>query len=158
MAINIELENLYFSDKKERSTLKEGDEKQLKDLKVNDKKRLKRVKEMLTQIDTSEIWNCHYLALLFQHGTTTLDFETAHKYAKMAVDMGSNVSKWLYAATLDRWLVSQGKLQKYGTQFRQVEGKWEQLAVDGTITDKERSKYGVPTLSEALKKFTEKSE
>lgn len=156
MAINLELEDLYFADKKEREEFDEVDKGALNTLEKNDKTRLARVKEILSEIDIEEIWNCHYLAYLFQHGETIEDYKNAHKYAKKAVDMGSNVTKWLYAATLDRWLVAQGKPQKYGTQFRQVNGKWELLPVDSTITDEERVKYGVPPLSEALQKFREK--
>lgn len=155
MAINVELENLYFADKKERDEFNDSD-KAIKILEGNGRKRLARVKEILPEIDTNEIWNCHYLALLYQHGETTEDYENAHKYAKKAVGMGSNVTKWLYAATLDRWLVAQGKPQKFGTQFKQVNGEWKLLPVDNTITDEERFKYGVPRLSQALAKFKEK--
>jgi hypothetical protein len=156
MAINVELENLYFADKKEREELNDSDEDAVRMLEENDKKRLIRVQEILSEIDTSEIWNCHYLALLFQHGETIEDYKIAYEYAKKAVDMGSNVTKWLYAATLDRWLVAQGEPQKFGTQFRQIDGKWELLPVDNRITDEERIKYGVSPLSQALESFNKK--
>ena len=109
MAINIELENLYFSDKKEREGLNDRDNKAIEELQKKDRIRLARIKEIL------------HLALLFQHGETIEDYENAHKYAKEAVKMGSNVTKWLYTATLDRWLISQGKPQNFGTQFRIID-------------------------------------
>lgn len=70
--------------------------------------------------------------------------------------MGSNVTKWLYAATLDRYLLSQGKKQKYGTQFIKKGDVWEMAPFDNSITDAERAKYFVPPISDALKVFTEK--
>jgi hypothetical protein len=155
MSINVELEKLYLEDKKEREQLIEGNEIS-KIIRENDKKRIERVQEMLSSIDTNEIWNCHYLAYVFQHGETEEDFRLAHFYAKRAVDMGSNVTKWLYAATLDRLLVSQGRLQKYGTQFQDVNGKWELLPVDGTISDKEREEYGVASLGKVTFEFANK--
>jgi len=155
MAIHTELENLYYSDKNERLKISKtnGD---LKKLKKNAAQKLTLVKKLLPNIDVTEIWNCHYLAYLFQHGETTEDYKKAHKYAKKAVSMGSNVTKWLYAATLDRWLVSQNKLQKFGTQFKKTKGMWKQASVDNSITDAERLKYGVPPLNQALQKFKEK--
>ena len=155
MAINVELENLYYDDQKERENM---DELNLswKDLRHNDEQRLARVKELLPKIDTNEIWNCHYLAFLLQHGKTTEDYKMAHEYAKRAVEMGSKVTKWLFAATLDRVLTSQGMLQKYGTQFEKVDGKWRQLPVDDEISDRERTEYGVPPLKDALKVFEDK--
>ena len=152
MSINLELENLYYDDKNERENINEVDLSS-EDLRKRDKQRLARVIELLPEIDMNEIWNCHYLAFLFQHGESAEDFENAHKYAKRAVDMGSNVTKWLFAATLDRKLISQGKLQKFGTQFEQVNGKWRQLPVDNTISDQERIKYGVPKQKDALRLF-----
>lgn len=155
MAINVELENLYYDDKKERESM---DEINLSsdDLRQHDRQRLARVKELLPEIDIDEIWNCHYISFLFQHGESTEDYRTAHKFAKRAVDMGSRVTKWLFAVTLDRKLISQGKLQKFGTQFEKVDGKWRQLPVDNEISDQERIEYGVSPLKDALKAFEEK--
>jgi hypothetical protein len=45
-------------------------------------------------------------------------YKKANELARQGIELGDERSKWLYAATMDRWLVSQGKPQKYGTQFR----------------------------------------
>lgn len=142
MAINIELEKLYLEDKKEREGLIETKES-LKTLEAHDRKRLKEVKRLLPDVDTAEIWNCHYLAYLLIHGETTEDYQLAHEYAKKAVDMGSSITKWLYAATLDRWLVSQGKPQKFGTQYKILDGKKELFPVDKNTSDQERIEHGI---------------
>ncbi len=157
MAIHTELEKLYYEDMHERETLDDSDPLAVQSLQEHDVQRLERLKEIITSIDTHEIWNCHYIAYLFQHGDTTEDFRLAHEYAKKAIDMGSNVTKWLYAATLDRWLVSKGKPQKFGTQFKQINGTWELFPVDPVTTDEEREKYGVPALHQALEVFLNKS-
>ena len=142
MAINIELEKLYYEDKKEREEFNDSKES-LKTLEKHDRLRLQKVKRLLPYVDTAEIWNCHYLAYLLIHGETTEDYQLAHEYAKKAVDMGSSVTKWLYAATLDRWLVSQGKPQKFGTQYKIVNGKKELFPVDKNTTDEERIEHGI---------------
>ncbi len=153
MAISVELEKMYYEDKNDRETLDYDDAQVAVEIDKRDKKRLQRVKEIESSIDTTEIWNCHYLAYLFLHGETVEDYKKAYHYAKKAVDMGSNVTKWLYAAAWDRYLVAQDKPQKYGTQFKKVKGKWEQLPVDNTITDEEREDCGVAPLDKALETF-----
>ena len=142
MAINIELEKLYYEDKKEREEFNDSKES-LKTLEKHDRLRLQKVKRLLPYVDTAEIWNCHYLAYLLIHGETTEDYQLAHEYAKKAVDMGSSITKWLYAATLDRWLVSQGKPQKFGTQYKILDGKKELFPVDKNTTDEERIEHGI---------------
>lgn len=155
MTINIELKNLYLKDKAERAKIKENT-KHSKLLEIHTSERLKKLKQILQTIDKSEIWNCHYIAYLLQHGNSTDDYKLAHDYAKKAVNMGSNVTKWLYAATLDRWLVSQGKKQKFGTQFKNINGKWVLSPIDGSLSDEQRKEYGVPPLAKAHKVFTKK--
>jgi hypothetical protein len=63
--------------------------------------------------------------------------------------MGSKVTRWLYAACLDRMLISQGKKQKFGTQYQlnSKTGRYVHFPTDTSITDKERRKYGVQPLS-----------
>lgn len=157
MAIDLELEHLYsegMRDRKMYNTRKIS----LERLKQRDKQRLKRVKQLIGKFDESDIWNCHYACSLLIHswGEQKNDYTLAHHYAKKAVDLGSNVTKWLFAASKDRMLVAQGKKQLYGTQFQQINGKWRLLPVDETITDAERAQYGVPPLKEAHKIFRKK--
>ena len=101
----------------------------------------------------------HCAALILQHGETTVDYKKAHEFAAKAVNLGDESAKWLYAATIDRWLLSQEKLQLYGTQFKILEnGDVELYPVDPKVTDEERAEWDVPPLAKALeihKKYTE---
>ena len=80
------------------------------------------------------------------------------KLAKKGMKLGEEKSKWLYAATMDRWLLSSGKAQKYGTQFKRRESREIEVAkpIDSRITDEERKKYNVPSLSEAVSVYKKK--
>jgi len=156
MPINAELEALYNADKQERETLDENNPEAWKLLDEHDRERKQRALELLPSIDLNEIWNCHYLAILFQPGATEEYYERAHHYAKMAIDMGSNVTKWLFTATLDCWLIAQDLPQNYGTQYHTVNGKVELFPVDETVTDEEREWYEVPRLEE-MKRTIKKS-
>jgi TPR repeat protein len=152
--IHLELEKLYLEDKKDRK-LDWTDKSILPRIQERDKKRLERAYELISsgEIDDSEIWNCHYLALLLQHGDSSDDYKRAHEYAKKAVAMGSNVTKWLYAATLDRYLLSIGKEQKFGTQFGLTGDEPKLMPYDESTTDKERKEFGVPPIGNAIESF-----
>jgi len=155
--INLTLEKLYLEDKKDRKLECDKDFNST-EVDKRDGNRLRQVYKLIksSKIDVSEIWNCHYLALLLQHGNSSDDFKLAHKYAKKAVNMGSNVTKWLYAATLDRYLLSIGEKQKFGTQF-DLSGDEPKLApYDDSITDLERADYGVAPIKKAVEVYRKK--
>jgi hypothetical protein len=151
MAINLQLEQLYLDDKSDRKLYDEGRISE-EVLKQRDLQRQKILKTILPILDESEIWNCHYACLLLMHSWSDdpAPYKLAHEYAKKAIKLGSKVTKWLYAASLDRWLVSQGKPQKFGTQYNLKTKKI--CDYDPTTSDQERAEYGVPPLSELIKR------
>lgn len=65
----------------------------------------------------------HAAALVYQHGDTTQDYLMAHTLAIAALSEGSTESRWLAAATLDRYLHKIGQPQIYGTQTVARQGK-----------------------------------
>lgn len=152
MTINPQLEQLYLDDKSDRQLFENGklSEQQLKQ---NDTNRLGTFNAIAPTIDEKEIWNCHYSCLLLMHSWSNdpAVYQKAHQYAKKAVKLGSKVTKWLYAASLDRWLVSQGKPQKFGTQYNLATKQI--IDYDPTTSDSERSAYGVPPLSELMNRL-----
>ena len=81
----------------------------------------------------------YHAAMLFQHGGTPENYQTAVKLAKRATELRPDFrpALWLYAAATDRYLHSIGKPQIYGTQ-RPLE-PFDRNA----ISDKERAKHGV---------------
>ena len=62
-----------------------------------------------------------------------------------------NDSLRLAAAALDRWLMYQGKPQKYGTNFVPDGKRWRLWDVDPSTTDAERAANHVPLLQEQFK-------
>lgn len=59
----------------------------------------------------------HDAAFLFQHGEDPRDYLLAHVLAVEAVMRGDAASKWLVAATLDRYLQMIKQPQVFGTQY-----------------------------------------
>jgi len=154
---NEELKKMYEEDVAEKTNANWSDKKMVAKIDENDRKRRKRVSEIIDEGGLKTAADYHHAALIFQHGETTTDYKKANELAKKGMEMGDERSKWLYAATLDRLLISQGKPQKYGTQFKKNQkGEWEMEPVDPATTDKERIRLDVSSLSEALEKFKEK--
>ena len=56
-------------------------------------------------------------AFIFQHGERPDDFLLAHTLATVAIAKGSAKSRWIAAATLDRYLQKMQLPQIYGTQY-----------------------------------------
>jgi len=59
----------------------------------------------------------HELIPVFQHGRDAADYLLAHILAVHAVVKGDASSKWIAAATLDRYLQAIGHPQVFGTQY-----------------------------------------
>lgn len=84
-------------------------------------------------------------ALIFQHSAKPDSVLLAHVLASTAVAKGNQNSKWLAAASLDRYLWYIGQAQIFGTQFQHnSQGNWtmEPYARD-TLSDAERATWCV---------------
>jgi hypothetical protein len=92
-------------------------------------------------------------AFVFQHGNCSNHFLLAHTLAGEAMKRGDRQSdtKFIFAATLDRYLLNTGKLQKYATQYMGDQNgcNMKLSATDPATTDAERLALELPTLAEA---------
>lgn len=107
----------------------------------------------------------YHAAMLLQHSPRVHDYWQAHQFAARAAELGHRPARWLVAAALDRWLLAQGRPQKYGTQYvpagrpRWMWRSWWYVwlgvhrvrlwDVDPSTTDEERRAFDVPPLAEA---------
>jgi hypothetical protein len=90
-------------------------------------------------------------------GVSPDNYLLAHHLSKSAYEAGYKDARYLVAATIDRYLSFTEGHQKYGTSLvtNQETGKDELVPVDRNTPDSERAKYGVPPLSDLLKRFPE---
>lgn len=120
--------------------------------------REKRVYQLLASNLVLTATDYENAALIFQHGDDSISYKMAVKMMEKAVEIDPNIDKWLLAAATDRYLVSIGKPQIYGTQYYKEtrEGPFIMNDLDTTkITDEERRKFNVPTLAEQKLKLIE---
>jgi hypothetical protein len=155
--MNQELHDMFVADQEERNNHPAYDTPEYWQLRERDAARRQRVQELIAQGLLTEPDDYFHAALIFQHGETLEDIWQAHELARKAAEMGATQamgykdSRWLAAAALDRWLMYQGKPQKYGTQFVPDGKGWRLWDVDPGTTDAERAANHVPSLQEQLK-------
>lgn len=156
--LNAELTRLYEEDQKDRSAGLGNIDWSV--VGKRDAERRKRVLEMVAQGSLKEADDYFHAALVLQHGEGTEDYKQAHDLCLKAVELdpGNDSARWLAAASMDRYLMNQGKPQLYGTQFKKVDGKWILWEVDPSITDEERARWQVPPLAAAKARAQEMNE
>ncbi len=154
------LRQLYQEDIADRQQVTNwSDQVQMSHLKARDKTRRTQTHQFVTDGQLTEAIDYYHAALIFQHGDTVEDYEQAHHLAREAMNRGYEPAKWMFASTFDRWQLSKGKPQIYGTQFvLNAAGEW-QLAepLDRSLPDEERQKYNVPALELALEEFKKRN-
>jgi hypothetical protein len=150
--ISIRVKQLFDEDQARESSAKNG--KDWSVIELEDRKRQEEISRYLEKGQINSADDLYHAAMIFQHGNCVEHYRLANQLAEKAVSKGSNDAKWLYAATLDRYLMKQGKPQKFGTQFVKVEpeGKWQLYPVDPATTDEERARYNVPPLANQKQK------
>ncbi len=147
---NAEMARICDEDQKDREA---GDKIDWTVVGKRDEERLKRTREIAAQGGLKSADDYFRAALVFQHSSETADYQQAHQWCLRALELDPDLpsARWLAAATEDRFLMDQGKPQRYGTQYKKVEGKWILWEVDPAVTDEERAKWEVPTLAQARK-------
>jgi hypothetical protein len=108
LSINEQLSYVYKTDQGDRLALR------FINLTERDQERLQRVIEILEKKETLSPENLYQAATILQHGTKSEHYELAYSLAKQSNEMG--YENELYKAAYDRWMLSLGKPQKYGTQ------------------------------------------
>ena len=122
------------------------------DLIQRDLARRQRVRELLAIGAAETADDLFHAAMVFQHGDRLDDWWQAHELALRAAESGHPQGRWLAAAAYDRWLMGQGRPQKYGTQYQAIAGRWGLYEVDPATTDEERALWDVPPLAEARRR------
>src|SRR5262245_6991109 len=116
-----------------------------------DRKREARVLELYKTNQLQTGADHYHAAMLLQHGRAPEDYLLAHELCVVAVGKGDERAKWLAAASEDRFLMTIGRAQRFGTQFRSegTDGPMRLYKTEPGVTDELRKALGVPALKEA---------
>ncbi len=154
--MNKELQTLFEQDQADRRAFEQLDHEQIQQMLQRDRARRQRVEELVGSEALQAPEDYFHAAMVFQHGETLEDFWQAHNLAGRGAELGHPNCRWLTAAAYDRWLMNQGKPQRYGTQYTARDDEPYRLwDVDPTTTDEERAEWNVPPLAEALRQAEE---
>lgn len=150
---NLRIEELHGADQKDREKVYSST-KDVEALKVRDLERRKEVLELIARGEVNTQNDLYRAAVIFLHGAEPKDFLTAHRLAVIASIQGHRNARWLAAASLDRFLMSIGLPQTYGTQFEHnEEDNRYQLRLpidDSSVLHFEKRFFGVPSVMERL--------
>jgi hypothetical protein len=115
-----------------------------------DDARLKRVKELYSQNKLHTGNDYFNAALILQHSDTPEDYLLAHELCVVAISKKRGIES-LAAASEDRFLMSIGRPQRFGTQYKSDgPGQPHRLyKIESGVTDDLRRIMNVPSLAEA---------
>ncbi|WMN12055.1 hypothetical protein QYS49_32245 [Marivirga salinae] len=150
IADNSELIEIYENDQGDRQT----DNINWMEVNRRDSLRRERVFELLDSNKVRTSKDYQHAAMVFQHGGDSSAYAMAVKLMEKSIELDSTANKWLLAAATDRYLLSIGEPQIYGTQYQKMGDKpWKLGEIDTTqVTDAERIEFGVETLAQQREK------
>ncbi|MEM1270400.1 MAG: hypothetical protein AAGI08_10165 [Bacteroidota bacterium] len=153
--MNAELLALYDADYSDHGRGLRHGTPEYDAMRARDRQRRQRVAEIMAEGQSTAPEDYYRAGWIFNHGDTPEDAWQGHAFAKEAALLGYRPARWLAAAAYDRWLMYQGKPQKYGTQFA-IDGVRHRLwDVQPETTDAERAEWDVPPLAEQLRRAEE---
>ena len=124
-ARSMELAELVKADQNEREHWENLSDDEKRQIAENDLMRRKRVGEIFAEgcFKTAEDYAA--ASLIYQHGDVPDHYFQAFVWANRAVELGDLQQKYLVALTIDRYLVSIGKKQLFGSQaFASSDTDW----------------------------------
>lgn len=111
-----EIHQLFLDDQSDRSENGSAPA-YAPDVESRDTLRRAQVKLLLGAGKIQSARDFHDAAYVYQHGQQPADYLLAHILAVEAVVKGDATSRWISAATLDRYLQAIGQKQVFGTQY-----------------------------------------
>lgn len=146
---NPELTSLMNEDQSDR-TPPAGKSIDWKLVGPRDEARLKRVKELYSQNQLRTGNDYFNAALILQHSNTPEDYLLAHELSVVAISKKRGIDS-LAAVSEDRFLMSIGRPQRFGTQYKSdgPNQPYRLYKMDSGVTDELRRIMMVPSLAEA---------
>ncbi|MDX1530415.1 MAG: hypothetical protein R3362_02715 [Rhodothermales bacterium] len=106
-----------------------------------------RVRELLADGAVRTPADHYHAALVLQHGRDSTDYRQAYRLSRAAAEAGYDGARWLVPRAYDRWQLSIGEPQVYGTQFFSgPDGaglKLDEPHGLDAVTDAERARWGL---------------
>ena len=158
---NLRVSELYAADQKDRERVY-ASVADVAALKERDRLRRDEARELMGRGEVNTPNDLYRAGVLFLHGAEPKDFLTAHRLAVLSAISGHGGARWLSAASLDRFLMSVGLPQTYGTQFEhndEANGYQLRLPIDDSaVLHFEKRFFGVPPVVERLAQLNRRAQ
>lgn len=118
------------------------------DLRKRCRDRISQVKELLVSEEALSGDDYFHACIIFMHGDCPDDFWQGHCAALKAFEQNYIRAKQFAAAAYDKWLMYQGRPQKFGTQYVPDGVQLRLWDIDPKTTDDDRVEWEVPVLPE----------
>jgi hypothetical protein len=150
---NLQLEEIYGNDQSDRQKVYDSPAA-VNELKQRDAMRKAMTLDMMSKGEVNTVLDLYRAAVILLHGSEPKDYLTAHRLAVLSAVNGHRPARWLAASSLDRYLMSTGQPQVYGTQFEHnaEENKYQlRLPIeDNRLLSWEKKFLNVPAVAERL--------
>lgn len=153
---SIELQMLVAEDQKDRENWQSMSQKEMIKLGYHDLIRRKRVGEIFAEGCFHDPKDYLAAALIYQHGDTSDHYYQAFIWSKRASELGDFSGKNFSALAIDRYLISVGKKQLFGSQYQKLSSNrcWCMQSVETSFPDSLRKEYSGRSLSDNYKMMT----
>lgn len=123
-----------------------------RELEARTHERAQKVRELLADCGSTKASDHLNASLVLVQSNDEFDLVEAQKAGLKAAELGDNRGFRVAAEALDKQMMKQGKMQRYGTQFvwEPVLHAWRLYNTDPRTTDEERKAMGVPPLAQLL--------
>lgn len=150
---NKKLIKVFEKNQKARLNGDWKDKNFVKKLFKEEKQVRKEILKMLKEgkIKTSD--DFYRAAWFFHHGSSFHSYALAVALATASYHLGELWGKNFYAVALDRFLLSIGQPQHFGTQFEGKKRKLKLASYNKKTTDKERKEYFVNPIKKTIKEI-----
>jgi hypothetical protein len=150
---NLKLQELYEADQADRQRVYSTPDA-VETLRNRDAERRRAVQDMMSRGEVNTPQDLYHASVIHLHGTGPKDFLIAHRLSTIAAIKGHGPSRWMVCASFDRFLMSNGLPQVYGTQFEHNadENKYQlRLPIeDAHVLSYEKKFFNVPPIAERL--------
>lgn len=148
-----ELKELAKADQKDRDNWQQMSEKQIMEVAHRDLIRRQRVGEIFGAGCFHNSSDYMAVALIYQHGDTSDHYYQAFIWAKRASELGDTSGKGFSALAIDRYLISIGKKQLFGSQYQKIPPSqcFCMQPVEKSFPDDYRKEYSGRSLSDNFK-------
>lgn len=148
-----ELQKLLTADQKDREHWQNMSEKKMMKLAYNDLVRRKRVGEIFGEGCFQDAKDYMAAALIYQHGDMPDHYFQAYIWSKRAVELGDLNGQQFSSLAIDRYLISIGKKQLFGTQYMKSPASdcYCMQPIEKSFPDKFRKEYSSRSLDDNYK-------